>query len=231
MAVGQPLMSPSVRQRYVYLHGFGSSPRSPKAVALAAAFERAGVPLVTPNVALPTFATMTITAALDVLAQEDEAAAAEGKQLALIGSSMGGWMSALFAARRPARIGGLVLLCPGFEMTERFRGLLGERGMRRWKNRGSIAYPDADNKLTALHYGLFEDAARYEAMPEPPPAPVTIVHGRADDVVPIEVSRRYLDRWRAARVHLVEVEDDHRLHTTLPEVIRVVGGAFDLPLG
>jgi uncharacterized protein len=214
--------------RYVYLHGFGSSPTSAKAVALQAAFARANVSLATPNVAVPTFATMTITAALEVIAGEDATARTLGQRLALIGSSMGGWMASLYAARHPERLAAMVLLCPGFEMTERFRGLLHERGMRRWKNRGSIAYPDADNKLTALHYGLFEDAARYEAMPAPPEVPVTIVHGRADDVVPVEVSRRYVERFPA--VELVEVDDDHRLQGALPRVAQIIGKTFDLPL-
>jgi hypothetical protein len=196
-------------RHFVYLHGFGSSPASPKATALRTAFREANVPLATPNVAVPTFATMTISAALEVIARE----------------------AALYAARHPERVAGLALLCPGFEMTERFRGLLGERGMRRWKNRGSIAYPDADKKLTALHYGLFADAATFEAMPAPPPGvPVTIIHGRADVVVPIDVSRRYVERYRDAAPRLIEVDDDHRLEESLADVTRAIGEAFGLPL-
>jgi pimeloyl-ACP methyl ester carboxylesterase len=103
--------------------------------------------------------------------------------------------------------------------------------MRRWKNRGSIAYPDADKKLTALHYGLFADAATFEAMPAPPPGvPVTIIHGRADVVVPIDVSRRYVDRYRDAAPRLIEVDDDHRLEASLADVTRAIGEAFGLPL-
>ena len=42
-----------------------------------------------------------------------------------------------------------------------------------------------------------------------PPAPITIVHGRGDDVIPIDVSREYAEAHPG--VKLVEVDDDHRL--------------------
>lgn len=46
------------------------------------------------------------------------------------------------------------------------------------------------------------------AFPLAPPVPTEIVHGRHDDVIPIELSRDYARRYR---VPLHEVDDDHRL--------------------
>jgi pimeloyl-ACP methyl ester carboxylesterase len=51
------------------------------------------------------------------------------------------------------------------------------------------------------------------------PAPTILVHGRRDEVIPIEVSRDF------ARVHqaeLVEVDDDHGLAGSLDEIIAAV---------
>lgn len=42
-----------------------------------------------------------------------------------------------------------------------------------------------------------------------PPAPITIVHGKDDEVIPIDVSREYAGAHRG--VELVEVDDGHRL--------------------
>jgi len=51
------------------------------------------------------------------------------------------------------------------------------------------------------------------------PAPTTIVHGRHDEVIPIEASRRFA-RDHGAR--LVEVEDDHTLARSLDVILHAV---------
>ncbi len=55
-----------------------------------------------------------------------------------------------------------------------------------------------------------------------PPAPTVIVHGVADAVVPIAVSRAYAAEHG---VRLVEVEDEHALARSLAIVIEEVGAA------
>jgi hypothetical protein len=213
---------------YAYLHGFGSSPSAKKAVALRAAFAERGLALSTPDLAVPSFGELTLSAALEVVAELGTAARARGEKLALIGSSMGGFLAALHAARAPDDIEALVLLCPGFDMAARFRRLVGEHGMTRWRTKNRIAYPDGDSKLTAIHYGLYEDALRHPAFPPAPEGvPVTIVHGRRDTVVPIDVSRAYVATY--PRVKLLEIDDDHSLHASIPEVFTIVRDAFDLP--
>ena len=51
--------------------------------------------------------------------------------------------------------------------------------------------------------------------------PTTIVHGLRDDVVPIEVSRRFAARTGAT---LIEVDDDHRLSASREVIVEVVAG-------
>ena len=215
---------------YAYLHGFGSGPSARKAIELRAAFAARGLVLETPNLAVPSFAKLTLTAGLQVIAALGREARARGERLALVASSLGGFLAATHAAKCPDDIEAIVLLCPGFDMAMRFRTLVGERGLRRWKKHDRIAYPDADNTLTAVHYGLYLDTERFDPFPPPPAngAPVTIVHGARDAVVPIDVSRAYVAAHPTVR--LLELDDDHRLHASIPRVFDIVRAAFDLPL-
>lgn len=52
-----------------------------------------------------------------------------------------------------------------------------------------------------------------------PPAPTTILHGRADDVLPIAGSRRFAAEHG---LRLVEVDDDHRLAASIPAMLELV---------
>jgi pimeloyl-ACP methyl ester carboxylesterase len=56
-----------------------------------------------------------------------------------------------------------------------------------------------------------------------PPAPTVIVHGRADSIIPIDVSRRFAAEHGAA---LHEVDDDHRLGGSLDFIVEVVRQAL-----
>jgi alpha/beta superfamily hydrolase len=56
--------------------------------------------------------------------------------------------------------------------------------------------------------------------PEPPEAPVTIVHGWRDDVVPWQGSLRFAEQCRA---NLTLLDSDHRLIDVLDEVAQRFG--------
>ena len=60
---------------------------------------------------------------------------------------------------------------------------------------------------------LYLDGGRY-LEPAPPAAPLLIIHGRNDEVVPIENSRKYVARY-PDQTQLVEVASDHRLNDQL----------------
>lgn len=51
------------------------------------------------------------------------------------------------------------------------------------------------------------------------PAPTIIVHGRRDEVIPIEISGRFA---RAHGAELVETDDDHSLASSVPSIIDAV---------
>jgi hypothetical protein len=105
-----------------------------------------------------------------------------------IGSSMGGWLACLVALARPSRIGGLVLIAPAADFTERLiaPGLSREARMALRRDglwRRPSAYDPDGYPITRQ---LLEDGARWSILPGPVPieAPVRILQGGADAEVP-----------------------------------------------
>lgn len=78
----------------LYLHGFASGPSSTKARYFQRCFEQAGASVIAPNLAEGDFEHLTITRQLAVVER-----AAANRPVALIGSSMGGYLAGLYAAR------------------------------------------------------------------------------------------------------------------------------------
>jgi uncharacterized protein len=215
-----------MKHRYAYLHGFGSSARSRKGVALAEALARDGVTLELPDLNRPDFAHLSPAAMLSALEAMDAEAAAEGGAYRFIGSSLGGWLAARFAELHPGRVDRLVLLCPGFGLARRWPQLVGADAFARWEREGTMSLPDAEGTPVPLHFRFIEDM---RAQPEAPsvPCPTVIVHGRRDPTVPIEGSRRYAAA-HAERVRLVEVDDDHGLVRSLPRILDEVRHTFGI---
>ena len=89
-----------------------------------------------------------------------------------------------------------------------------EAELRRWQREGTINVNHyAFGGEIPLRYDYHHDGLRY-LQPVPPPAPMMIIHGRNDEVVPIENSRRYVAGY-PDQTQLVEVESDHRLNDQL----------------
>ncbi|MFT7578970.1 MAG: pimeloyl-ACP methyl ester carboxylesterase [Myxococcota bacterium] len=191
--------------RYAYLHGFASSPLSRKAVLLAPVFAEAGVTLVAPDLNIPSFAQLSVTAAL---AHLDALSADDPRPWRIIGSSLGGWMAARWAELNPTQVDRLLLLCPGFDLTSRWPQVLGAPAIARWRSQGVLTMPAADGTPTPLSWGFIEDCLTHPGQPDVT-CPTRIIHGSADEVVPIDGSRAYADP--RANVGLIEVDDDHSL--------------------
>ena len=200
--------------RYAHLHGFASSPRSHKGTHMARAFSARGVTLKLLNLNRPSFARLTYTAALEAMT-EAHAQAPEGTRWRLSGSSMGGWVAARWAELNPDKVERLLLLCPGFNLMERWPALLGEEAWARWEAEGEWPFEDADGREIPVWWRFILDARTHPPLPEVP-CPTLIIHGTRDVIVPLEGSREYA----ASRDHveLVEVDSDHGLVSALPEI-------------
>jgi pimeloyl-ACP methyl ester carboxylesterase len=107
----------------VYLHGFASSPSSSKAQFFRRKFDERSVPMEIPQLDEGNFEGLTISGQLKVIER-----AVAGKPAILMGSSLGGYLAALYAARHP-EIERLVLLAPAFQFLAMAR-----RFSRNWRD-------------------------------------------------------------------------------------------------
>jgi hypothetical protein len=190
-------------EKVIYLHGFASSPRSRKATLFQERFREKGVDLEVPDLSEGEFVRMTITSQLEVLRRS-----AGEAEVSLIGSSMGGYLAAL-AAARSERIKRVVLMAPAFSFAVRYAASLGAGTMQRWQEEGYLQVQHyGSGSPEPLAWSLMEDARFYEAEPAVT-QPALIFHGTRDDVVPVDASRHFA----AGRenVRLVEYDSDHEL--------------------
>lgn len=187
----------------VYLHGFGSSPLSKKAQWFQARFTESGIPIRIPDLAAGDFEHLTITGQLSVI---DELCG--GEPVTLMGSSLGGYLAALYAARHPA-VERVVLMAPAFCFGRRCADVFGPRKCAEWERTGSMqVFHYGEGRERPLDYGLIRDAANYEDYPRVN-QPTLIFHGLRDDLVPPELSREFVARNPHARLRLLD--SDHEL--------------------
>ena len=189
--------------RFLYAHGFASGPQSGKARSFQKALAGKGIALEIPALDAGDFEHLTISGQLSVVERT-----LNGEPARLIGSSMGGYLAALYAALHP-EIDRLVLLAPAFGFAPR------------WKDK---VEPGADlevfhygsQTLRRVHYGLIEDALKFPSEPAFS-QPARIFHGIRDDVVPIEFSRDFAARHPNAR--LTELDSGHELLDVLDKIV------------
>lgn len=192
-------------ETFVYIHGFASSPRSRKADAFRHALTARGVALATPAMDQGDFVHLTISGQLALL----ESTFA-GKAVRLIGSSMGGYLAALYASAHP-EVEKLVLLAPAFGFAPRWDQKIGNA-----KPADFEVFHYGEQRMRRVHYGLIEDALQFpEAADFAQPA--WIFHGIHDDTVPIEYSRRFAAAHPNAR--LTELDSDHELLNVLDQIV------------
>ena len=190
--------------RIVYLHGFASSPLSGKARFFKSKFESLGVPIAIPQLDQNDFERLTVTRMLGVTAE------AVGHHPAiLIGSSLGGFVAGLFAARYPSLVERLVLLAPALEFARRWQQRFTPAELAEWQYQGGKNFFHYGQLHEArLGYSFVDDALGYEAEPDFT-QPALILHGTNDDVVPVDLSRDYASRH--TNVILKEFASGHEL--------------------
>ena len=189
----------------VYLHGFASSPLSSKAQFFRRKFAACGVPMEIPQLDEGRFEELTISGQLRVIERT-----VGDRPAILMGSSLGGYLAALYAARHPPQVERMVLLAPAFQFPRRWRERYSPED---WKREGSIpVFHYGEGRERRLGYQFAEDAAQYEDEPEFP-HPALIFHGVQDSVVPAGISSAYA-AWHP-NVELVLLESGHELTDVL----------------
>jgi pimeloyl-ACP methyl ester carboxylesterase len=119
-------------------------------------------------------------------------------------------------AARHTNIERLVLMAPAFQFPRRWRERMGPDGIARWKSEGTCRFFHyAYKEERPLGYQFVEDSERYEDDPSFS-QPALILHGKADPVVPVDVSRRFAESH--PNVTLSVLESGHELTDVLEEV-------------
>jgi uncharacterized protein len=187
----------------IYLHGFASGPSSSKARYFQGRLEASGFSIAVPDLAEGDFERLTLSKQLAVI---DRVVA--GGSVSLIGSSMGGYLAALYSARH-ANVERVALLAPAFAFARRWAEHMGAAAMEEWRREGALnVFHYGQGRNCALGYQLMEDAAQFEDYPDVR-QPCLIFHGANDDVVPV----RYSEEFAAARpnVEMHAVNSGHEL--------------------
>ncbi|MDQ6760181.1 MAG: alpha/beta fold hydrolase [Acidobacteriota bacterium] len=191
----------------IYLHGFGSSPSSKKARYFQERLGQHGVGLLVPDLADGDFEHLTITGQLAVVERT-----VAGRGAVLIGSSLGGYLAALYASQHP-EIKNLILMAPAFSFGSRLPEIMGVEEVAQWQRTGLLpVFHYGDGRTRQLGYQLAEDAAAYPDFPGFS-QPALILHGARDTVVPSSLSEHFAQQH--ANVSLTIFDSDHELMDVL----------------
>ncbi|MFI5181549.1 MAG: YqiA/YcfP family alpha/beta fold hydrolase [Thermoanaerobaculia bacterium] len=187
----------------LYLHGLASSPKGRKRAILEQRFGPEGFTIVAPDLNVPLFRELSF----EEMVSEASAACAEAKPELLVGSSLGALVA--LALARPLGAGSppLVLIAPALAFGARWASKLPETGFLEVFHHG-------EGRFLEIHRGFFEEMAGVTVDEEPPPVPVSVVMGTADESVPISQVEARWGKWErsgrlasGSRFHRVEGGD------------------------
>ncbi len=161
----------------------------------------------------------TTTEVLEVLTALVMGFSQEYDHITLSGSSHGGYIATNYVRLKPlGNVKSLLLLAPSFETLALIRKELGEEKVKKWlEGKEVLRFMEEDIEIE-VREDFAVDILRnsYEIIegdrvnfPSQPPVDMVIVHGREDEVVPIDRTRLFVKHVRVKE--FIEVDDDHQL--------------------
>ncbi|HUQ05965.1 MAG TPA: YqiA/YcfP family alpha/beta fold hydrolase [Kofleriaceae bacterium] len=200
--------------RVIYLHGFASSPESRKAVAVAERLRTRGIDVDRLDLRVPSMERLDFGAMLE---RTRAAIGGPDERAVLIGSSLGG-LTAARVAEHDRRVVGMVLMAPALHFGARWHERLGQAGWDQWMETGWLDVHDyATGGTTRVHADFARSVLQHDVgLPYIHP-PTLVIHGEADDVVPVTVSRELANV--SPQVRLIVLPDGHDLLATLPMIL------------
>ncbi|MBA2480778.1 MAG: alpha/beta fold hydrolase [Planctomycetes bacterium] len=195
----------------LYLHGFASSPKTAKGVALGRRLAPSLTSYAIPDLEAGDFRGMTMDLLAERAVRAVDALPGDGEPVLVIGSSLGGYIAAWLAASgRIPRVGALLVIAPAFGFTDSWATRLGADGIAAWRRDGERTFfHHASERDMPLGSAFYDSCVPLPALPAQAPMPVVIVHGRQDDSVDHRQSVAYATARERVELHLVE--GDHRL--------------------
>ncbi|MFW9264901.1 YqiA/YcfP family alpha/beta fold hydrolase [Nostoc sp. CALU 546] len=210
--------------QYIYLHGFASSPNSAKARDISDRFSQIQTKLKIPDLNAGDFSQLTITRQITQVAAEFSN---DSTPVTLIGSSLGG-LTAAHLGQQYLQVQRLVLLAPAFGFLSHWLPKLGNEEVQRWQQEKYImVYHYGEGRSIPLSYDFVADAAQHQEKLLQRPIPTLILHGKKDEVIPIEASRDFARSrpW----VELVELDSDHALGNVMEKIWQAIRLFCQLP--
>jgi pimeloyl-ACP methyl ester carboxylesterase len=199
-------------RRLIYLHGFASSSQSTKAAFFGERLKAQGVEVTTPDFNEPDFATLTMTR---MLGRVDRAIG--GGPATLMGSSLGGSLAILAAARFGPRVDRLVLMAPAVMFAKPGHHLLPPERVDEWRRAGALPFFHYGyNEPRPLNFSFHEDMLQYDTFNAPFAQPTLIFQGLRDT----SVDPKTVEAFARTRpnVTLSLLDDDHQLMASLPRM-------------
>ena len=130
---------------------------------------------------------------------------ADYKKIGLVGSSFGG-MTSIFAASKSDDLYVLALKSPVSDYKSMSETRRSEQELEDWKDKGYVELDGADGERRWLNYSFYEDAEKVDAYKAARKikVPAMIVHGDADETVPVEQSIRTASLIKNCRLEIIE---------------------------
>lgn len=196
--------------KYLYLHGFASSSNSYKATYMQQRFAELGLTLHVPDLNLTDFSTVTLS---DQLIYLEQTYLNDNEPIAVIGSSLGGFLAVLLAAQNDL-VQKLVLFAPAFGFGDHLAQRLGDEAVTQWQKLGFREFYHYGLKRNLnLQFQFLVDAQNYSEKKLTRSLPILIFHGIRDDVVPASLSEEFVQG--RSQVTLKLLDDDHALGNDL----------------
>lgn len=200
--------------QYIYLHGFASSPSSTKARYIGDRFAEYHTPLAIPDLNYGDFSHLTISR------QIQQVAPTLNKPTTIIGSSLGG-LTAAHLGQQYTQVEKLILLAPAFGFLSHWLPTLGEDIIKNWQQKKYIQiHHYGEEREIPLSYDFVTDATQYQEDSLHRPLPTFILHGKYDEVIPIQASQDFANQrpW----VNFMELDSDHALANVMSEIWQVI---------
>lgn len=203
--------------RVLYLHGFASSARSTKAAYFEQWFASLRVPFRCPDFNEPDFKSLTMTRMLRQLETELTGDGSSASPATLIGSSLGGTLAILAAARFADRVDRVVLFAPAVMFAKPGHHLLPPQRIEEWRRTGTLQFFHyAYGEERPLDFAFYDDSLRHDALDASFGQPTLVFQGVRD----ASVDYRTVEEFAHARpnVALTLLDDDHQLTASLPRI-------------
>lgn len=192
---------------HLYLHGFASSPHGRKARVLSGWLRESGIEVSTPDLNLPDFERLTISA----MVAHAESLLRPG--MVVWGSSLGGYLATVLAARNPTRVRALVLLAPAVDFPTAFPDRFEAEAVR-LRAGGTIRVMHHGTKREHDFTGaLLDDCPRWPSLLTIS-CPALVLAASRDAVLDTPT----IARWAARQPHTTyeALETDHEMGEALP---------------